>query len=305
MLKDMKKAIQDFLDNHSLSGKKSNFEPKIFGNDVNLRSASDNGKYLASVLHILADQKKFENFKRDPTYMEVLEHVSKEQGEEYLKILTDRDDDILSKALTTVLLSDSVGNPYKFKYEGINFPLSPTSLRYVKVSSDLKHLFGENLDSIAEIGCGYGGQCLITEELLHYRRFILFDLAFVNQLIKRYLDYRLMNGSYETCTINEKAPNNYDLVISNYAFSELPAQLQRVYINKVLSRADRGYLTMNSGIGGVFNEGKLSIKELQDLLPPFVCLEEKPITYKYNYIIVWGHKPSSINNYFTLKPDYL
>lgn len=57
MLKDIKKAIQDFLDNHSLSGKKSNFEPKIFGNDVNLRSASDNGKYLASVLHILADQK--------------------------------------------------------------------------------------------------------------------------------------------------------------------------------------------------------------------------------------------------------
>jgi putative sugar O-methyltransferase len=274
-------------------------QSNIYAHAEQYRSESENGAYAAAVLRALEDQKSFDNFKRIPAYQEILEHVTKQQGEAYLDILKSRNDGMLEKALETVLVSDSTGNPVKYNYKNLSIPLSPTTLRYVKVASDLKHLFGSGLDEVAEIGCGYGGQCLVNDALLDYKHSVLFDLSFVNRLIERYLDYTLMNGAYEVTTINQQLPRQYDLVISNYAFSELPAELQRMYIKKVLANSKRGYLTMNSGIAGALNTGKLSIQELRDLLPPFECLIEEPLTYEHNYIMVWGHKEDSINGVFT------
>lgn len=274
---------------------------RLFALDEQYRSDSENGMYSATVTRTLSNQRRFETFKRDPAYQQILEHVSREQGEEYLKILRPRADGVLEAALRSVLVTDSVGSPVKFIYSGIELRLSPTTLRYVKVASDLKRLFGMSIGSVAEIGCGYGGQCVVSEKLLGYKRFTLLDLPFVNLLIKRYIDYTLFDGSYRTATINELEPAAYDLAVSNYAFSELPAPLQRVYIAKVLAMSARGYLTMNSGIGGFHEKGKLTLEELRGLLPPFQCLEENPLTAPYNYIIVWGHDASKIDGWFSLR----
>lgn len=274
---------------------------RLFAFSEELRSESENGQYAATVVQALRNQDAFENFKQAPAYRDVLEHVTEQQGAVYLDILKRRDDGMLKRALETVLISDSVGNPVKFTYPGFAMPLSGTTLRYVKVASDLKRLFGEGVNSVAEIGCGYGGQCLVNDQLLNIEHATLFDLPFVNQLIQRYLGYTLMNGAFEVATINEKRPQPYDLVISNYAFSELPAPLQRGYIKKVLAKSARGYLTMNSGIGGMFDHGKLSLAEMKDLLPPFECLNEEPLTYPYNYVIVWGHDRAAVDGYFTRK----
>jgi putative sugar O-methyltransferase len=274
---------------------------RLFFHAAEYRSATENGEYAAAVVRALRSQRGFENFKRNPIYRGVLEHVSREQGKAYLDILKSRDDGLLSDAKKTVLLSDSVGNPIKCRYDGVDTPLSPTTLRYVKVASDLMSLFGKGLGEVAEIGCGYGGQCLVNEKLLGYSRATLFDLPVVNELIKRYLDYTLMNGAYRTRTINGALPQSYDLVISNYAFSELPSILQRVYINKVLAKAARGYLTMNSGIGGAKDIDKLSIGELRKLLPTFEVFEEEPLTHPLNYIIVWGRSNENTKMNFVTK----
>ena len=123
----------------------------------------------------------------------------------------------------------------------------------------------------------------------------------VNKLISRYLNAVILNGSYRVITINEVLPEKYDLVISNYAFSELPSALQKSYIKKVLVNSTRGYLTMNSGLLGVHSAGKLSLKELRELLPPFEIYEEKPNTYEFNYIIAWGHNKDFAKKHLTLK----
>jgi hypothetical protein len=101
-----------------------------------------------------------------------------------------------------------------------------------------------------------------------------------------------VNGSYKPMTLNKNAGDDeYDLVISNYAFSELPSTLQRVYIKKILSKAKRGYLTMNSGLAdSAFTGDKLSLQELRGLLPRFEIFDEVPLTAQNNYLIVWGHK---------------
>lgn len=253
------------------------------------RSDSENGTYAQVVYDALKSQKKFDNFKMNKTYRGILEHVTKEQGRSYIEILNSRNDQILEDGLLTVLKSDSIGNPQKYSYQGIKIPLSPTTLRYLKVASDLKLLFGSKLGCVAEIGGGYGGQALVNDQLLDVRHVRIFDLPIVNKLINRYLNSYLFHGAYETTFINNESENKYDLAISNYAFSELPEMVQRIYIKKVLSKSSRGYLTMNSGLGGKRSSGKLSIGELKDLLPEFEVFEENPLTSQFNYIICWGH----------------
>ena len=92
--------------------------------------------------------------------------------------------------------------------------------------------------------------------------------------------------------LRELPDKNWDLVISNYAFSELPKSLQLDYVEKVLTRSKRGYLIMNSGKSNIsgFSKGKLTLKELEDLLPGVEILEEVPNTGPDNYVLVWGHK---------------
>jgi len=81
------------------------------------------------------------------------------------------------------------------------------------------------------------------------------------------------------------------LVISNYAFSELPLELQKIYIEKVIRKSKRGYLIMNSGMNNFSgrSDGKLHLAELRTLLPVFEILDEIPNTGPDNYVIVWGH----------------
>ena len=266
-----------------------------------LRSDSENGRYERTVAGILANQHAFDNFKRDPDYRVVLEHVTAEQGRDYLAIIRKRNDGLLEKAMKTVLLSDSTGNPVKCRYDEIEMPLSPTTLRYLKVASDLCGLFGNNLGRTAEIGCGYGGQAYVNDQLLDVEHATLFDLPVVNRLIEQYLNMKLLNGAYRATVINQAEPNDYDLVISNYAFAELPASLQSKYIEKVLGRSKKGYLTMNSGLSGPRSRGKLSLRELHELLPNFEVYEEQPLTYAHNYIILWGHNKVFASKFMTLK----
>lgn len=253
------------------------------------QSDSDNGFYLSAVKRSVISDRHFTNFKQDPIYKTILEHVSKDLGWGYLSILSGRGDEILAKALVSVLRSDGLGNPDKYRYEGMDIMLSPTTLRYVKVSSDLRGLFGSTMNNVAEIGCGYGGQAYANDQLLNICKVTLFDLPIVNELIEKYLERLLFNGAYEVKTINQTNSHEFDLIISNYAFSELPSVIQKKYIEKIISKSKRGYLTMNSGIGGVHSNGKLSLSELRQLLPPFKVYEEHPVTADNNYIVVWGH----------------
>jgi hypothetical protein len=61
-----------------------------------------------------------------------------------------------------------------------------------------------------------------------------------------------MRFFYRPTTLNrfDERAAKFELAISNYAFSELPKVLQLRYITKVLSRAERLYMTMNSGTSG-------------------------------------------------------
>ena len=89
---------------------------------------------------------------------------------------------------------------------------------------------------------------------------------------------------------------SFDLVISNYAFSELPRNLQEIYMNKVILNSRCGYLTMNTGLVKksekiTSSENKLrryTSDELVKIIHGARLIREVPLTPPNNYIIVWG-----------------
>ena len=122
-------------------------------------SLSDNQLYPHFCLQASNDLRIFNTFRRNFVYNEILEHASEEQGKAYLEQIT-KCPDILKK-IDKFKANDLFENPEIFEYQYTG-KISPTTLRYIKVLSDLKNLFG-NLDgfNICEIGVGYGGQCRV------------------------------------------------------------------------------------------------------------------------------------------------
>lgn len=258
-------------------------------------SESEDRFYVQAVERIVAHPKKFARFRRIYNYREVLEHVSFAQGKLYISRILHLEPTLLNSTLQ-FQANDATGKPYIHNYPNIG-KFSPTTLRYISVAAEIRSLFGNEVSGdFAEIGVGYGGQFSVLNETQRISSYSMFDLVPVLELVRKYLSsfgnnqVKLNKVIFED--LRELPDKNWDLVISNYAFSELPKSLQLDYVEKVLTRSKRGYLIMNSGKSNIsgFSKGKLTLKELEDLLPGVEILEEVPNTGPDNYVLVWGHK---------------
>tara|TARA_A100001015_G_scaffold319963_1_gene444685 strand:- start:360 stop:1274 length:915 start_codon:yes stop_codon:yes gene_type:complete len=260
--------------------------------------------YIYIVNKLYKSDRLFKNFKRSVLYKEVLEHVTYSLAEKYLTALKEDYPEFLNEAnLSLALENDKVGNPeiFNFKIQTINeekndkknLMISGPSLRYLFVYCHIYQNLQLKIDTdfIAEIGGGYGGQALIFDRFMDYKRYTIFDLPSVNKLSKKYLNSYYLNNSFETMDINEfEGSKKFDLVISNYAFSELPRELQKIYLNKVILNSKSGYMTMNTGNDLDFKTktSKYRASELLKLIKNSKIIQENPITSEKNYILIWG-----------------
>lgn len=302
----LQKAIADpKLAIHYAHGKLlAMFHQKSYvGAKENTRAQSDDGLYVRIVQRAVSNPRIFHTFKRHPHYQNILGRDLPEDGVRFFSVIKNFYPE-LADSIDLFKINDSVGAPLVFNYPGIG-QISPNTLRYVKTAGHIKSIFGDCFRNIAEIGGGYGGQFLILDQIFSFKNYTLFDMLPVTALTQKYLESFVLNNAYEISTLNQCSGEScYDLVISNFAFSELPAPLQRKYIDKVLSKSKRGYLTMNSGIySSPFNSGKLMIDELKELLPKFEIIEEKPFEVG-RYIIVWGHTNTGLGNLVVSPRDY-
>ena len=89
--------------------------------------------------------------------------------------------------------------------------------------------------------------------------------------------------------LSDEQKTKYDLVISNYAFSELPRKIQDEYLEKVILKSQRGFMLMNSGKTNKTgrSEGKITLEELRKSIPNLQELPEVPLTSPDNYLLVW------------------
>jgi len=231
------------------------------------------------------DDSIFKRFRSCEILVEALDHVSLEQGHQYLseiqKMATWSRE--FSKALTQL---DAVGNPRKYRFAGYG-TISPTLLRYLKVYLDLKRLFGP-MDGkrISEIGIGFGGQAGLINILDRPASYSLFDIPPVLELTQKYLRSIAVNGNFEA--LDGRIPKiiETDLVISNYAFSELNREIQEEYLKNVILRSKTGYITWNN-LSQTLLDG-YSLAELIRRIPDSEVIPETPLTAVSNVILTWN-----------------
>jgi len=242
-------------------------------------SVSDTRAYNSLCAAAAADPDVFATFKRQPAYTAILEHVSCDLGAAYLKAAIAQTPS-LEATLDRFRDNDRLGKPHVCDF-GTYGVFSPTTLRSVKVLSDLRTLFGPLDDfRIVEIGVGYGGQCFITHAGGGFRSYALIDLPSVLLLGSRYLE----ELGVPNVVVDSEGP--FDLVLSNYAFSECTRQVQEGYLRELIQPTPRGYMTCN------FMDG-LNRDELAARLPGARWIEERPLSAKGNEILVWGDKATS------------
>lgn len=250
-------------------------------------SLSDNGRYPQVCVDAVNSTSTFRHFRRIRNYTAILEHVSPEQGSEYLRLLLRRPE--LAAALPRFAANDRVGNPRTHPYPP-HGAFSPTTLRYVKVLGDLMDRFGP-LDglSICEIGVGYGGQCRVITEWCRPSAYCLVDIRQALGLAERFLDHFPLSVPVEFRTLNTLEPRTWDLVISNYALTELPRDYQEAYLSRVVQDAVRGYITFNRINPPAFRSMEAS--EIAAAIDGARIGPEEPLTHEGNCIISWGPGP--------------
>ena len=252
-------------------------------------SDSQKSKYQETINEILNDENKFDNFRKNHRYREILEHVSYALGKKYLNQINSRSHRIrINLDWDTIKLNDSVGKPVLFRYPEIG-SISPTTLRYTSVALEILELFGSEIKTVAEIGAGYGGQARILDEFLDLEDYDCFDLPEVQNLIERYIKVVQPKMRVGFPTLSNSDSKSWDLVISNYAFSELPYLVQEHYLKNVILKSKNGFMIMNSGRTNITGRstGKHSVSDLLRTIPNSRICEEAPLTGPDNFVIIW------------------
>lgn len=250
-----------------------------------MQSISDTIDYKNVCLEASTNENLFNNFKNNPVYNGILEHVSKEQGQLYLNYINNNFPN-LDEYIDRFKKNDIYGGTFLSEYDKIGH-ISPSTLRYIKVLSDLDTLFGDlNNKKIVEIGVGYGGQCFILSQYYKINDYSLIDLDESLLLTDKYLNK--LDVSHRIINIDNisELDEDFDLVISNYAYSELSRELQDLYYEKVIKRSKNGYFTYNF-ISNLFNIDSYSKEEVFSKFSEknLKIMDEYPNTFENNIIL--------------------
>lgn len=257
------------------------------GQSKRIESDSQALGYEFQVSKLISDNVLMRRFRRNFEYRMVLEHVSYRRGLDYQRRILElgivSDDSIVQLAAT-----DTFGDPRRYYYKKIGW-ISPTLLRYVSVYSEIERFIGlRNVNSIVEIGIGYGGQARVINELGGINDYKFYDLKDVQTLALTFLARTCPQFLPECLDIHNVELSTFDLVISNYAISELPIDVQKEYLEKVLKNSSHCYLIMNSGASNTTgrSSGKLSQDAFLKWLPGALVLPEIPLTGPDNYVLI-------------------
>lgn len=237
--------------------------------------------YLEVCRKAAEDNKVFDLFKSHPDYRHVLEHVSTELGEKYLKDIRKNAPDLVDN-IDIFKENDVLGKPILSKYPDVG-DISPTTLRYVHTLMLLTRFFQlKDVDKVVEIGGGYGGQCYVLSCVSDFAKYTIVDLPEAGKLQRKYINKIGVKGVSIMSSENLRKTES-DLFISNYAFSEIPKSYQEKYIEKFILHAERGFMIFQTKASAIPAE------EIAKLMNAEI-LPENPQSHRRleNKMIVWG-----------------
>lgn len=222
------------------------------------------------------DDNIFYNFKQIEEYKQVVStvHAGSEKYIEYMTNSPISNEKFIDDMIAAAKANDKIGNQDLYDYGPKWGVLSPTSLAYGKIITELVEIFG-NLDgkSIVEIGAGYGGLCLMISKMFKVKSYTIIDIKEALKLSKRYLTESGVDNLVFVENNAQLSEENYDLLISNYAFSECAHDQQMFYIENVLKKCKNGFMEYNN-IGHMFSIRSLNPSEFKSIMN---CMEKEEI----------------------------
>lgn len=237
------------------------------------------------------------DFKANPYYRGILEHVDKKQAYEYLDEIKNHFTEFYNNNKDLLISlshkNDLYGNTIKEDFYDFTI-CSPTNLRYILHSLlILDYMKDNNLNNlnIIEIGGGYGGLCFFIKSLASYFNliidsYIIYDLEAPVKLQKKYLEALEITNTdsfiLDETTVEQLNKNSF--LISNYSLSEFTTEISRKYSSMVINPyCSHGFLTWN-----FFNETYYNFIDNKEIK----IIDEYPFT---------GNKVN--NKYIYFKPS--
>ena len=219
---------------------------------------------------------KLTDWKRNHDVTTILEHLSFENGQVYLDTLLG--DGVNPRVIQKLCsLNDQFGNANVQKFEN-DILSSPSSIRYVRHALDICNLIkSKNFTkvNIIEIGGGYGGLCLILNQLsaivgINIDKYFIYDLPETQKLQRYYL-------SNTNCITNVrwKPASNFgqnfitndgeiNILVSCYCLSEIEDKFKLEYLQHLLSKVSGAYLAWNWGYKTGLPENRIETVEYPD-----------------------------------------
>lgn len=247
--------------------------------------------YISFVEKINSENISSINFKNNNTYNSILEHVSKEQGQDYMNIIQNEFPEIgLDNIIAYCNINDLYGYP---KLEIINsynttILCSPTSVRYIYHSLLILNYYkSSGCSNMCEVGCGYGGLFLAINffsKILNVSidNYHMVDLPAIGTLISNYMKINEHN-----IYINYNIHNAYNygsditsdnlFFISNYCFTEIDYSHRIQYMNTLINKTNAGFIIWQT----VFD--KIPIDNIEFSKSISVIEEERPQTATIEY----------------------
>lgn len=185
---------------------------------------------------------KIWDFKSNFEYRGILEHVSPNQGVQYMNLASQKVN--LNDFIETFAKNDLYGKPIKANLGFSGFEsVSPTNARYLHHALLIKeHYEKYSTKNIIEIGGGYGGLCMFLKSLVDCN-YSIFDLPEVMKLQEKYLSAHSISCNF--LNFDSELPKDFFL-ISNYCYSELPDREIREKYKKVIDRSVGGFMIWNA-----------------------------------------------------------
>eukprot|EP00929_Paragymnodinium_shiwhaense_P120411 TRINITY_DN92350_c0_g1_i1.p1 TRINITY_DN92350_c0_g1~~TRINITY_DN92350_c0_g1_i1.p1 ORF type:complete len:509 (+),score=104.54 TRINITY_DN92350_c0_g1_i1:64-1527(+) len=191
--------------------------------------------------------------------------------QETIKRLRERDvPNVTDRAKQVAAAVDSVGQPSVYplwepsRSDKDQPPanISGLTARYLKFALDVERLFG-NLSGfdVIELGVGFGGQASVLLSMFpDINSYTLVDLPEVLHMADKFINQTAPLDTSMQLGQNVAGPRlkflsgdtgiepeqHYHLLISTFAYTEVPLQLRQEYFDKIVRRADHGFVADNS-----------------------------------------------------------
>lgn len=239
----------------------------------------------------------FNDFRRSYIFSKTVGAATREFGQRALDEIMKNEPFFGESDWQIFLENDLCGSPLKYEYKIGNKAeyVEPNTFAYVlQLKEILKHMKGlyeeGKIKNISEIGIGYGGLCRIICSYLSISKYYLIDLPEVIKLGEKYLNKYNLNCN--VVCINGLSDFEYietDLLISNYAFSELGRNSQEKYFEKVIKKAKAGFMIWNRCSEYVENLKGMSLEEFLERIPNYKVYGNSIIGDNSRFIVWSNH----------------